>query len=197
VPWLLLRAPELLKDEERVDLERVLAADALLTAGYALVQRFRVALHDLDATAFKRWLLDAAASELKPFARLAAGKTDDLQAMTNAFRFPWSTGPVEGHATALNSSSAPAAAAPSWLYCAPESWAATEPSRQTARASSKHRAFTGCAGEPKVWAVDADGHRLVLIAIVQIGDKVNPEPDGRRTENGTRRGAAQVGRGTG
>jgi transposase len=99
VPWLLLRAPDLLKDEERADLERVLAADALLDAGYTLVQRFRTALHDLDVTAFKQWVLDAAVSELKPFARLAAGMTDDLEAITNAFRYPWSTGPVEGHIT--------------------------------------------------------------------------------------------------
>jgi transposase len=38
-------------------------------------------------------------SDLKPFARLAAGMTDDLEAITNAFRYPWSTGPVEGHIT--------------------------------------------------------------------------------------------------
>jgi transposase len=99
VPWLLPRAPDLLKDQERADLERVLAADALLDAGYNLVQRFRVALHELDVTAFKQWLIDAAASDLNPFARLAAGMTDDLDAITNAFRYPWSTGPVEGHIT--------------------------------------------------------------------------------------------------
>src|SRR6266853_969157 len=97
VPWLLLRAPDLLKDEERLDLERVLAADEQLDAGYKLVQRFRVALHELDVTAFKQWLIDAAASGLQPFARLAAGMTEDLEAITNAFRYPWSTGPVEGH----------------------------------------------------------------------------------------------------
>jgi transposase len=99
VPWLVLRAPDLLKDEERADLERVLAADALLDAGYTLVQRFRAALHELDVSACKQWLLDAAASELKPFARLAAWMTDDLEAITNAFRYPWSSGPVEGHIT--------------------------------------------------------------------------------------------------
>ncbi len=97
VPWLLLRAPDLLKQAERLDLERVLAVDEWLAAGYKLVQRFRVALHDRDVTAFQRWLLDAAASELKPFARLAVGMTDDLVAITNAFCYPWSTGPVEGH----------------------------------------------------------------------------------------------------
>ena len=99
VPWLLLRAPDLLKDEERAELARVLAADALLDAGYKLVQGFRTALHDLDVTAFKHWVLDAAASELQPFARLVAGMTDDPEAITNAFRYPWSTGPVEGHIT--------------------------------------------------------------------------------------------------
>jgi transposase len=97
VPWLLLRAPDLLKEEERADLERVLAADEVLEAGYQLVQRFRVALHDLDVMAFQQWLIDAVASGLKPFTRLAAGMTDDLEAITNAFRYPWSTGPVEGH----------------------------------------------------------------------------------------------------
>jgi transposase len=54
------------------------------------VQRFRVALHDSDETAFKQWLMDAAASGLQPFTRLAAGMTDDLEAITNAFRHPWS-----------------------------------------------------------------------------------------------------------
>jgi transposase len=92
VPWLLLRAPDLLQDEERAALAHVLAGDSSLDAGYKLVQRFRDALHDLDVTAFKRRVLDTAASDLKPFARLAAG-------ITNAFRYPWSTGPVEGHIT--------------------------------------------------------------------------------------------------
>jgi transposase len=99
VPWLLLWAPDLLKEDERADLVRVLAADASPDAGYKLVQRFRVALHELAVTAFKQWLLDAAAGDLKPFARLAAGMTDDLEAITNAFRYPWSTGPVEGNIT--------------------------------------------------------------------------------------------------
>src|SRR5438270_12538753 len=86
--------------------------------GAWLVQRFRVALHDLDVNAFKQWLLDAAASELKPFARLAAGITDDLEAMTKAFRYPWSTGPVEGHINASSSSSVLATGAPSSRSCA-------------------------------------------------------------------------------
>lgn len=99
VPWLVLRAPDLLKADERADLERVLAADALLATRYELVLRFRVALHALDVIAFTQWLFDAAGSDLKPFASLAAGMTDDLEAITNAFRYPWSTGPVEGHIT--------------------------------------------------------------------------------------------------
>jgi transposase len=99
ISWLLLRPPDLLKEDERADLERVLAADELVDAGYKLVRRFRAALHELDVTAFKQWLIDAAASQLKPFARLAAGMTDDLEPITNAFRYPWSTGSVEDHIT--------------------------------------------------------------------------------------------------
>lgn len=71
--------------------KRVLAADGLLDAGYKLVQRFRITLHDLDVTAFKHWLLNAAASELKPFARLAAGTTDGLEAPYGIPSFPNST----------------------------------------------------------------------------------------------------------
>ena len=35
----------------------------------------------------------------EPFARLAAGMTDNVDAITNAFHYPRSTGPVEGHIT--------------------------------------------------------------------------------------------------
>jgi hypothetical protein len=51
VPWLLLRAPDLVKEHARADLERVLAVDELRNADYHLVQRFRRVLHDLHVIA--------------------------------------------------------------------------------------------------------------------------------------------------
>lgn len=64
------RAPALLKEEERADLERVWQADQLLADGSALVQHLRQALHELNVAAFVQWLNDATASDLNPFARL-------------------------------------------------------------------------------------------------------------------------------
>ena len=148
VPWLLLRAPDLLKDEERVDLERVLAADELLSAGYELVQRFRVALHDLDETAFKQWLIDAAGSELKPFARLAAGMTDDLEAITNALSLP-----VEHRARGrAHQQSQADQESRIWAgQVAPSACSHTRSelsSCRQARAGPARYVFTGYAGEP-------------------------------------------------
>jgi transposase len=97
VRWLLLRAADRLEPDEQRDLERVLAADAVLARGYALVQRFREVLHQRDVAGFEQWLSEAMGCGLGPFVSLAAGMMADLEAIRNAFRYPWSTGPVEGH----------------------------------------------------------------------------------------------------
>jgi transposase len=97
VRWLLLRAPEQLDDAVRADLVRIRAADPALAAGHALVQRCRALLARRDAAALAPWLAAATTSALPPFVSLAAGLRHDLAAITNALRYPWSTGPVEGH----------------------------------------------------------------------------------------------------
>jgi transposase len=99
VRWLLLRDPALLNEEERPDLARVLAADPVLAGAHALVQQFRAALHARDLPGFEQWLCAAQASGLKPFESLALGLLSDHDAVRNAFRYPWSTGPVEGAIT--------------------------------------------------------------------------------------------------
>jgi transposase len=101
VRWLLLRPPERLTTAEQSDLARVLAADPDLAAGHALAQRFRDALRRRDLAAFEPWLADAQRSGLVPFAGLAEGMRADRVAIANAFRLPWSTGPVEGHVNRL------------------------------------------------------------------------------------------------
>ena len=101
VRWLLLRPPERLTADERSDLARVLAADPALAAGHALAQRFRDALRRRDLGAFEPWLADAERSGLAPFVGLAEGMRADRAAIANAFRLPWSTGPVEGHVNRL------------------------------------------------------------------------------------------------
>jgi transposase len=80
-------------------LQRVLAADAVLAQAYDLVQQFRTLLRARDLSAFDAWLPAAQQSALKPFESLAAGLRSDLDAVRNAFRYRWSTGPVEATIT--------------------------------------------------------------------------------------------------
>jgi len=68
-----------------------------LTLAYDLVQRFRRMLREKRADELLGWLAAAAESGLKPFQRLARTMTEDLDAVREAIRSPWSTGPVEGH----------------------------------------------------------------------------------------------------
>jgi transposase len=99
--WLLLRPPERLTADEHADLARDLAADPDLAAGHALAKRFRDALRRRHLDAFEGWLAGAGSSGLAPFVGLAEGMRADRTAIRNASRWPWSTGPVEGHVNRL------------------------------------------------------------------------------------------------
>src|SRR5262245_15057558 len=101
VRWPLLLDPAALNEEERTALQGALAADPVLARAYGLVQQFRAVLRARDLPGFEAWLQAAAASELAPFTRLAAGLLGDGDAVRHAFLYPWSTGPVEGHITRI------------------------------------------------------------------------------------------------
>ncbi|MBV9358696.1 MAG: transposase [Chloroflexi bacterium] len=101
VRWLCLRPPHQLTPEEHHALEEILTNDGRLNAGYQLLQRFRWLIQDRSARELDRWLEEAAASGLRPFASLARGIRVDYEAVINGLRLPWSTGPVEGTVTRL------------------------------------------------------------------------------------------------
>ena len=93
---LLIRPPERLKEEERVVVERLLAADEKVKTAYSLVQRFRTVLKEKDATALETWLMDAQASGILSLVGVASGMRADQAAVAAAVTEPWSNGPVEG-----------------------------------------------------------------------------------------------------
>jgi hypothetical protein len=91
VPWLLLRSPELLKSDERDDLERVLAADGLLDSGYELVQRFRFEGHINRVKFIKR--AGTVAPNSLSFAQGFWGQTELVTARARAERQPSRSSP--------------------------------------------------------------------------------------------------------
>ena len=97
VRWLCLRPPDQLDASERAALDRVLAEDPTVEAGYDLLQRFRAVLAGRDVAMLAAWLADAQASALASFVSMANGIVADRAAVEAALTTPWSTGPVEGH----------------------------------------------------------------------------------------------------
>ncbi len=99
--WLCLRPSADLNPEEQAALEQVLAEDAELASGYALLQRFRKLIAARDLAALGPWLADARTSTLPSFAALANGLTADLAAVEAALTTSWSNGQTEGQVQRL------------------------------------------------------------------------------------------------
>jgi hypothetical protein len=97
--WLCLRPPQQLDHEEYTALQIALDDDDRLAAGYRLLQRFRGLIARRGIRDLDTWLDDAIASELAPFVSLAHGIQTDRAAVNAGLSLPWSTGPVEGHVT--------------------------------------------------------------------------------------------------
>lgn len=99
--WLCLRPSADLNPEEQAALEQVLAEDAELASGYALLQRFRALVATRDLAALGRWLADALTSSLPSFVALANGITADRSAVEGALTMPWPNGQTEGQVQRL------------------------------------------------------------------------------------------------
>lgn len=96
--WLLLRWPEDLTDDERMDLAAILQACPDAALAYPLAQSFRHLVADCDRNpeGVLSWLEQASQCALPEFQRFARGIRQDLDAVLAAFRLPWSQGQVEG-----------------------------------------------------------------------------------------------------
>lgn len=78
-------------------MQPLMDADAMVSAAYALVQRFRTVLKDRDAAGLETWLADAQASGIPNLAGVANGMRADHAAVAAAVTEVWSNGTVEGH----------------------------------------------------------------------------------------------------
>ena len=93
--WLLKSAAKL-KAEEKARLEAVLQLNPLLAAGYHLKEQFQKMIRDRDVTGLDVWLQNALISGIKPFQGMVNSIRQDLEAVKNALRFPWSNAQCEG-----------------------------------------------------------------------------------------------------
>jgi transposase len=99
--WLLVRERQKLTADEQVLLERLLTADAQITAGYTLAQSFGVMVRERGGANFDQWLAEAEESGLIDFRRFAASLRQDYAAVEAGLTLAWNSGQVEGQVNKL------------------------------------------------------------------------------------------------
>ena len=99
--WLLVKQKDEMTVEEKSSLERMIQADATVACAYTLGQRFGTMIRERDDEALLPWLKDVAESGIDTLKQFAKGIKQDINAVTNALRYEWSQGQVEGQVNRL------------------------------------------------------------------------------------------------
>ncbi|HKB47649.1 MAG TPA: transposase [Ktedonobacterales bacterium] len=99
--WLLARRPDELEDEERAQVQVLLAAYPSVATAYPLVQRFGELVRARQVADLDGWLADAASSAIAEFGGFALGIRRDRAAVEAGLTLEWSQGQVEGQITRL------------------------------------------------------------------------------------------------
>ena len=99
--WLLVKQKDEMTVEEKNSLERMIQADATVACAYTLSQRFGTMIRERDDEALLPWLKDVAESGIDTLKQFAKGIKQDIDAVTNALRYEWSQGQVEGQVNRL------------------------------------------------------------------------------------------------
>jgi transposase len=96
---LLLPSHDKLDGGQQQDLDRILAANALLEQGYGLKEHFLRLVRDRSAGGLDQWLIDADNSGLKEFVALSKSFRTDYDAIKAGLGLRWSTAQCEGQIT--------------------------------------------------------------------------------------------------
>jgi transposase len=99
--WLLVKHEKDMTDDERNALEGIIQTDSSVAYAHTLGQRFSAMIKEQDCEALRPWLKDVADSGIDTLKQFAKGIKQDLDAVTNALRLPWSQGQVEGQVNRL------------------------------------------------------------------------------------------------
>ncbi len=101
VVWWLLHPPQGLKPLLRTVLEQMELASPAFGTLYRLAHTFTDMIRSQQPEHLDSWLEQASASDFPELVSLASGITRDYAAVEAALRWPYSTGPVEGHLNRL------------------------------------------------------------------------------------------------
>lgn len=99
--WLLLRAEDKLKDEEKDFKRKIIENSDEVRQGLDLLNKFRTMVREKKVDNYKEWLTEAENKQLKEFENFAKGLKKDNEAVKNALTEQWSNGQVEGQVNRL------------------------------------------------------------------------------------------------
>jgi transposase len=99
--WLLVKQKDEMTAEETSALERMIQADSTVACAHNLGQRFGSMIRERDREALLPWLKEVAESGIDTLIQFAKGIKQDIDAVTNALRYEWSNGQVEGQVNRL------------------------------------------------------------------------------------------------
>ncbi len=100
VTWMLLQ-PEKLNDEQLSTIEKLCQLFPQIEQAKQLAQEFIRIVRERSSNQFNEWLRAAMQSKLQEFVSFARGLSEDHQAVTNALRYEWSNGQLEGQVNRL------------------------------------------------------------------------------------------------
>lgn len=100
VTWMLLR-PKKPGDEQHSAMEKLCQLFPRIEQAKQLAQEFIRIVRERSSNQFNGWLRSAMRSKLKEFVSFARGLSEDHQAVTNALRYDWSNGQLEGQVNRL------------------------------------------------------------------------------------------------
>jgi transposase len=100
VTWMILQ-PEKLDDRQRSIMEKLCQLFPQIEKAKELAQEFTRIVRKRSADQYNEWLRSAMQSKLKEFLSFARGLSEDQQAVTNALRYEWSNGQLEGQVNRL------------------------------------------------------------------------------------------------
>ena len=100
VTWMILR-PEKLDGSQHSTMEKLCQLFPQIEKAKELTQEFTRIVRERSADKYNEWLRSAMQCKLKEFFSFARGLSEDHQAVTNALRYEWSNGQLEGQVNRL------------------------------------------------------------------------------------------------